>query len=64
LAITAFAPESRELTDSQLSGFFLVAGRGASWLAPSEIRQKFHEGITILRGSKGPGTNDGKQPAK
>jgi len=64
LAITAFAPESRELSGSQLSGFFLVAGRGASWLAPSEIRQKFHEGITILRGSKGPGSNDSKQPAK
>jgi len=49
LAITAFAPQSRELSDSQLSGFFLVAGQGASWLAPSEIRQKFHDGITVLR---------------
>lgn len=54
LAITAFAPESRELSDSQLSVFFLVAGRGASWLAPSEIRQKFHDGITVLRGMSSP----------
>lgn len=60
LAITAFAPESRELAGSQLSGFFLVAGQGASWLAPAEIRQKFHEGIDMLRGSNGPGTTNSK----
>ena len=30
LAITAFAPESEQLSGSQLAGFFLVAGRGAS----------------------------------
>ena len=60
LAITAFAPESRELAGSQLSGFFLVAGQGASWLAPAEVRQKFHEGIDMLRGSKGPGTAKSK----
>jgi membrane protein required for colicin V production len=50
LAITAFAPESQELAGSQLAGYFLVAGRGASWLAPSEMRQKFREGMTMLRG--------------
>jgi membrane protein required for colicin V production len=60
LAITAFAPESHELSGSQLSGFFLVAGRGASWLAPSEIRQKFHEGITVLRGTGSPATTKDK----
>lgn len=58
LAITAFAPESRELSGSQLSGFFLVAGRGASWLAPSDIRQKFHEGITVLRGASSSSTQN------
>src|SRR5258708_23122814 len=60
LAITAFAPESHELSGSQLSGFFLVAGRGASWLAPSEIRQKFHERITVLRGTGSPATTKDK----
>ena len=60
LAVTAFAPESRELAGSQLSGFFLVAGQGASWLAPAEIRQKFHEGIHMLHGSNGPGTTNSK----
>jgi len=54
LAITAFAPESRQLSDSQLSGFFLEAGQGASWLAPSEIRHRFHDGITVLRGMSSP----------
>jgi membrane protein required for colicin V production len=55
LAITAFAPESQELAGSQLAGFFLVAGRGASWLAPSEIRQKFRDGVSKLRQSSGSG---------
>jgi membrane protein required for colicin V production len=60
LAITAFVPESQQLAGSQLSGFFLVAGGGASWLAPSEIRQKFHEGINVLRGLSGPGATKSK----
>lgn len=54
LAITAFAPESQELAGSQLSPYFQVAGRGASWLAPSEIRQKFREGLQRLRGKAEP----------
>ena len=49
MAITAFAPDSSELAGSQLAGYFLVAGRGAIWLAPSVVRQRFHEGIRILR---------------
>ena len=56
MAITAFAPESEELSGSQLAGYFLVAGRGASWLAPAEIREKFHEGMNLLRGNPTPGT--------
>ncbi len=49
LALTAFAPDSQELTHSTLAGYFVVAETGASWLAPEEIRQKFHEGILRLR---------------
>lgn len=56
LAITAFAPESRELTGSQLAGYFVVAGRGASWLAPSDVRQKFREGVNKLRQGTGSTT--------
>ena len=56
LAITAFAPDSRELAGSQLAPYFRIAGSGASWLAPSDIRQKFREGIVKLRGTPAPGT--------
>jgi membrane protein required for colicin V production len=56
LAVTAFAPESQELTSSQLAGYFVVAGRGASWLAPSDIRQKFREGANKLRQGTGSRT--------
>jgi membrane protein required for colicin V production len=55
LALTAFTPESEELAGSQLAGYFLVAGRGASWLTPSDVRQKFREGIIKLRGGPSPG---------
>jgi len=54
LALTAFAPETSELAGSQLSGYFVVAGRGASWLAPADLRQKFREGVDKLR--QGPGS--------
>lgn len=55
LAITAFAPETPELAGSQLAGYFVVAGRGASWLAPSEVRQKFRAGVDKLRQGTGSG---------
>jgi membrane protein required for colicin V production len=55
MAITAFAPESQELSGSQLAGYFLVAGHGASWLAPYDVRQKFRAGIIKLRGGPSPG---------
>ncbi|MGE5324277.1 MAG: CvpA family protein [Actinomycetota bacterium] len=54
LAVTAFAPESHELAGSQLAPYFEVAGRGAIWLAPSEIRQRFREGLEKLRGKAEP----------
>ena len=54
LAVTAFAPESQELAGSQLAPYFQVAGRGASWLAPAEIRQKFRQGLDRLRGKAEP----------
>ncbi len=54
LALTAYAPGSQELAGSQLAPYFQVAGSGASWLAPSEIRQKFREGLSKLRGKAEP----------
>jgi membrane protein required for colicin V production len=55
LAFTAFAPEAPELAGSQLAGYFVVAGNGASWLAPAEVRQKFREGVNKLRQGSGSG---------
>jgi membrane protein required for colicin V production len=49
MAVTAFAPDSPQLAGSQLAGYFLVAGRGASWLAPSAVRQKFRDGVMQVR---------------
>lgn len=49
LALTAFAPESRELSESTLAKYLLAPGRGVSWLAPSVVREKFREGAARLR---------------
>ena len=49
MAITAFAPDSPQLAGSQFAGYFQLAGSGASWLAPSVMRQKFHDGVAQLR---------------
>jgi membrane protein required for colicin V production len=49
LALTAFAPDSPQLAGSQLAGYFQLAGGGASWFAPSAVRQRFHEGVARLR---------------
>lgn len=49
LAVTAFDPGARLLRESKLAGYFLVAGRGASWLAPAEVRRRFRDGLENLR---------------
>ncbi|HWZ44094.1 MAG TPA: CvpA family protein [Candidatus Saccharimonadales bacterium] len=49
MALTAFAPELPELANSELARYFQVAGRGVSWLAPSVMRQRFHDGMNKLR---------------
>ena len=58
LALVAFAPGSQLLGRSTLGGYFLVAARGMSWLAPSSLRQKLREGIAAMRQVTGP------QPAR
>lgn len=49
MALIAFAPDSKQLAGSQLAGYFQLAGSGASWLAPSVMRQKFRDGVAQLR---------------
>jgi hypothetical protein len=48
MVMTAFEPGSRLLSDSELAPYFLVFGRAAIWLAPSELRARFNEGLNLL----------------
>ena len=53
LALAAFAPGSQLLGRSSLGGYFLVAARGMSWLAPATLRQKLREGVAAMRQAAG-----------
>ena len=48
MGLTAFTPTSKLLEDSQLAPYFLVAGRAAIWVAPSDFRTRFYEGLDLL----------------
>jgi membrane protein required for colicin V production len=48
-ATTAFAPAARWLATSQLAPYFLVGGRAAIWVAPSELRHRFYQGLDYIR---------------
>jgi membrane protein required for colicin V production len=48
MGLTAFTPTSKLLEDSQLAPYFLVAGRAAIWVAPSDFRARFYEGLSLL----------------
>src|SRR4029077_15334419 len=48
MGLTAFTPTSKLLEDSQLAPYFLVAGRAAIWVAPSDFRACFYEGLGLL----------------
>ena len=59
MAVTAFAPATW-LNQSQLAPYFLVGGRAAIWLAPSELRQRFYQGMDYLR--RAPSAFDSVHP--
>jgi membrane protein required for colicin V production len=48
MGMTAFEPTSKFLANSQLAPYFLVVGRAAIWLAPSELRARFNQGFDLL----------------
>ena len=52
LVMTSFAPGSRLLEGSQLAPYFLVVGRAVIWLAPSELRARFYQGLNVLHSSE------------
>ena len=48
MGMTAFEPTSKMLQTSQLAPYFLVMGRAAIWVAPSELRARFYQGLDLL----------------
>jgi membrane protein required for colicin V production len=48
-AMAAFAPAAKWLVGSEFAPYFLVGGRAAVWLAPSELRQRFYQGLDYMR---------------
>ncbi len=54
VSMTAFTPTSRWLQGSGLAPYFLVVGRAAIWVAPSELRTKFYQGLDYLRKAQAP----------
>jgi membrane protein required for colicin V production len=48
MGMTAFEPTSKLLRNSQLAPYFLVVGRAAIWLAPSELRTRFYQGLDLI----------------
>jgi membrane protein required for colicin V production len=49
MGMTAFTPTSKLLANSELAPYFLVAGRAAILVAPSQLRARFFEGLDLLR---------------
>ena len=56
MGMTAFAPTSKLLANSQLAPYFLVVGRAAIWLAPAELRARFYQGLDLLHGAAQKGS--------
>jgi membrane protein required for colicin V production len=48
MGMTAFTPTSQMLKNSELAPYFLVVGRAAIWVAPSQLRARFYEGLDFL----------------
>ena len=48
LGFTTFNPQSNWLEGSRLAPYFLVVARGASWLAPYDVRARFRQGAEVL----------------
>lgn len=50
IVMTSFTPKSRLLVESEMAPYFLVVGRAVIWLAPSDLRGHFYQGLDILHG--------------
>jgi len=48
MGMTAFTPTSKLLENSRLAPYFLVVARAAIWVAPSDLRARFYDGLDFL----------------
>jgi len=49
MSMAAFNPNSKWLEGSRAAPYFLVVGRAVVWVAPSELRARFYQGLDVLR---------------
>lgn len=49
VSMAAFTPTSKMLAGSEWAPYFLVVGRAAIWVAPSDLRGRFYQGLELLR---------------
>ena|ERR1700731_1411996 len=64
MGMTAFTPTTSLLEKSVLAPYFLVVGRAAMWLAPSELRAKFDDGLDFLHHAPKDLTGTPAQPRR
>jgi membrane protein required for colicin V production len=64
MGMTAFQPTSKLLQNSQLAPYFLVVGRAAIWLAPSELRARFYQGLDLIHQAPQKLTSSPSSPPK
>ena len=64
MGMTAFAPTSKLLQNSQLAPYFLVVGRAAIWVAPSELRARFYQGLDLIHQAPQKLTSSPASPPK
>ena len=49
MGMAAFNPASKWLEGSTMAPYFLTVGRAAIWVAPSDLRARFYQGLDLLR---------------
>ncbi len=64
MGMTAFEPTSKLLQNSQLAPYFLVMGRAAIWVAPSELRARFYQGLDLIHQAQPKFTGSHASPPK
>lgn len=63
VSMTAFTPTSKLLEGSALAPYFQVFGRAATWVAPSELRARFYQGLDLLKRERNDAaTSDAQTP--